>query len=64
MSDEIDQNEVIKLAKIINPNSHNYLETHSVKWPEPSYIFWNEKREESINLALKILKAGYQKNSP
>ena len=56
--------EILKLARIIDANSHDYLETHDVKWPSPAYIFWNEKREQSINLATKILKAGYQKNTP
>jgi hypothetical protein len=59
-----DNDDVMTLAKIIDSNAHDYLETHNVKWPDPSYIFWNEKREQSINLALRIIKAGYQKNSP
>lgn len=61
-SDNVDD-KVLELAKIINPNWHDYFSKNSVKWPEPSYIFWQQRKEDSINLALKILNAGYSKEN-
>lgn len=61
-----DNNDVIlDLAKIIDKNCHEYLESKlDLHWTDPRYIFWNTKREESIKLAKLIIDAGYVKNTP
>lgn len=61
MSKHVTDDDILKLAKIIDGNCHEYLSASNAKWPEPAYIFWNEKRERSITLAKKILDAGYRK---
>lgn len=56
---------VLDLAKIIDKNCHEYLESKlDLHWTDPRYIFWNTKREESIKLAKLIIDAGYVKNTP
>ena len=61
-----DNNDVVLgLAKIIDKNCHEYLESKlDLHWTDPRYIFWNTKREESIKLAKLIIDAGYVKNTP
>jgi len=65
MNNDNDDINVLALAKIIDKNCHEYLESRlELHWTDPRYIFWNAKREESIRLAKLILDAGYIKNTP
>lgn len=61
MSNEVTDEDILVLAKIIDKNCHECLASGNFKWPEPSFIFWNERKEKSIDLAKKILESGYRK---